>query len=772
MKVSYLILLITALSFYFSKAEAQNTVRVSGKVMDASGNVLPNASVIIEGTTTGTTTNDEGVFSLYLKEGKHTLTISSIGLIPLKQKVEVRTGQEENLTIALAEDVRQLNTVVISATRSERQLDELPIPMTIVGKEQIKNIGSLRLNEVLSEQTGLAIVTDHGTGLQVQGFAPEYTLIMINGEPLIGRTAGTFDLTRIAVGNIKQIEIVKGPSSSLYGSEALAGVVNIITDQPQLGLQGNVTTRYGTNGTLDIGGDVSYKKNKFGISAFANRYSTEGYDLNKETIGNTVDPYSNYTFSTQVRYDFSNKVKLVVGGRYFHEDQDSKTNIGSDALPNILNGTGSQRDYNINPTLGVNFTDKLKTTFRLYSTQYETRSKLTYETDGTLYDESFFIQNFTRPEIQNEYFFNDKNIFTLGVGKTWESVEATRYEGKKKFETNYLYFQYEWRPLAKLNIIAGGRYDDHSAYASQFSPKLSAQYDVARWVSVRASAGVGFKAPDFRQLYLNFTNPVAGYSVFGSQEVAAGIAKFQEQGQITNVLVDPATFGDIRAESSVAYNLGFKLKPSPTLTANINLFHNDVKDLIDTQVVAQKTNGQNVFSYINREAVFTQGAETELTYALTRQLNLSAGYQYLIAKDKAVVEQLENGEVFARDPDTQATKRVTESEYGGLYNRSRHMLNAKLFFQDKKSDINASLRAIYRGRYGFGDRNNNTILDANNEYVSGYTTINLSAAKTFNQLVRVQIGCDNLFDYTDAQYISALPGRLVWTSVAFSFSKK
>nr|HPH46459.1 TonB-dependent receptor plug domain-containing protein [Chryseolinea sp.] len=187
---------------------------------------------------------------------------------------------------------KQLDEVVVTATRSERALSELPVPVTVIQKSQIKNMGSLRLNDVLGEQTGLAIVSDHRTGIQMQGFSPEYTLILVDGEPLIGRTSGTLELNRIAVGNIKQIEIMKGPSSSLYGSEALAGVVNIITERP-IGVNGTITSRYGANNTFDLGATVNYKKNKLGLYAFANRYSTDGYDLSTDTEGNTVSPFAN-----------------------------------------------------------------------------------------------------------------------------------------------------------------------------------------------------------------------------------------------------------------------------------------------------------------------------------------------------------------------------------------------------------------------------------------------------------------------------------------------
>jgi outer membrane receptor for ferrienterochelin and colicins len=140
----------------------------------------------------------------------------------------------------------------------------LPMPVSLIPQSQIKTMGSLRLNDVLTEQTGLLVVPQinaQGNGIQLQGFNPDYTLILIDGEPIIGRYTGSLELSRIAVGNIKQIEIVKGPSSSLYGSDALAGVINIITEKP-IGNQGMASIRYGTNNTLDVNADanLNFKK--------------------------------------------------------------------------------------------------------------------------------------------------------------------------------------------------------------------------------------------------------------------------------------------------------------------------------------------------------------------------------------------------------------------------------------------------------------------------------------------------------------------------------
>ena len=668
-----------------------------------------------------------------------------------------------------------LEQVVVTATRSERPLSTLNMPVTVIGQKQIQAMGSLRLNDVLTEQTGLAIVNDHGQGIQIQGFNPDYTLILVDGEPLIGRTAGTLELSRLAVGNIKQIEIIKGPSSSLYGSEALAGVVNIITNNPTSGgLQSDASLRYGTNQTADVSGNVSFRKDKFSITVFGNHFQTAGYDLTPEVFGPTVAPYRNNTLQTRLTYAFSKRTKLSLSGRYFVENQDQTFLAGASPV----SGLGKVNDWNVNPVLSHHFSEKFRLQARLYSTRYRTDARLNYD-NGQVYDETYFLQNFTRPEFQAEYYFDSRNTLTVGGGHISESVEATRYTDKKRFQTNYAFVQYEWQPTTRWNITAGGRFDAHSVYGSQFSPKLAAQWQATKSLAVRGSAGVGFKAPDFRQLYLNFTNAVAGYSVFGSEELTNGLARLG--GQVAEVLMNPALFGNIRPESSTALNLGLKWKPENSrFSLSANVFRNDIKDLIETQAVARLKNGQNVFSYLNLNQVFTQGIEIDITYSKLKPrgrprqnstLNFSAGYQYWEAKDKGVVQQLKDGNLFRRNPETLITERLKSSDYGGLFGRSRHSANAKLFYEHNKKGITATLRGIYRGQYGFGDRNGNLILDAPNEYVRGYVLWNASASKQIGNYFNLQTGIDNLFNHRDNQYIPSLAGRLAWVRVAVSLNR-
>jgi outer membrane receptor for ferrienterochelin and colicins len=662
---------------------------------------------------------------------------------------------------------KELAEVVVTATRSEKMLSAIPMPVVLISQKQIQQMGSLRLNEVLQEQTGLAIQANHGNGIQMQGMNPDYTLILIDGEPLIGRTAGTLELSRLAVGNIKQIEIIKGASSSLYGSEALAGVVNIITENPKK-TSISLSSRYGTNNTLDFGLNAALKYKKLHGNIFVNRYATNGYDFTPATFGQTVEPFHSYTIQGKLSYEFTKTLKLAISARYFIENQQNNYDVGTLQNPAFVSGNGQVKDFNLNPVLHYNITKKLKTQFRFYNSIYETNSRDNYLKNNEIFDESFFRQTFLRPELQAEYIASEKHIFIFGGGNIWETVAATRYEGIKTFTTNYIFGQYEWLPTEKWNVIFGGRLDNHTVYGSQFSPKLSLQYELTKKIALRGSIGAGFKAPDFRQLYLNFSNAVAGYSVFGTEELPAALAKLQAQNQITEILLNPSEIGKLQAESSIAYNFGAKITPIDNIIISLNFFRNDISNLIETQAFARKTNGQNIFSYRNLNQVFTQGLEFDISYKINKKLTLSAGYQYLQAKDKKIVEQLHRGEIFRRNPITFVTTRLTEADYGGLFGRSANTLNAKVFYENSAKGISATLRGFYRGRYGLGDSNGNLILDEDSEYISGYFTCNISASKEFfKQKLRLQAGIDNVFDQKDTQNIPNLAGRLLWIGANF-----
>ncbi len=673
-------------------------------------------------------------------------------------------SQETKVVATDSSKTENLNEVIITATRTIRQLSSLPLPAQIISKKDIERSNSIRLNDILNEQTGLITMPDFGggEGIQLQGFDSQYTLILIDGVPLVGRSAGTLDISRITLGNIKQIEVVKGASSSLYGSEALGGVINIITETPKYGFNGNTNFRIGAFNTSDLSTTINYKKKKLGVTTFLNRYSSDGYDLNKTDDLKTVDPFSNYTFNTKVVYDFSEATQLFASGKYYTQNQDY---IAS----STLKGESTINEWNSHLKLSHKYSEKWSSYFEFYATRYKAKDYLDDE-NNSRFSSSYYNQLLIRPEIRATYNPDDKSAFIGGLGFNHETLDRTDFTIQPEFNSPYLYLQYDGNLAEKLNVIIGARFDSHNKYKSQFSPKAAIRYKLNDKLNIKSSVGYGFKAPDFRQLYFDFTNATVGYTVLGYNAVPTAIPELEAQGQIANIIIPVSEFQqELNPENSISINIGFDYKFSPVLKLDLNLFRNNIRDLIDTRIVANKTNGQNVFSYYNVNKVYTQGLEFNTIWKPINQLKISGGYQLLFAKDATAENAFENGDVFARENPSSPSFQLKKEDYFGLFNRSRHMANLKLFYTIPKWDMDTNIRGTYRSKYGLLDSNGNNYLDTYDDFVDGYTIIDFAINKTFYKNYLLSFGVDNLFNFTDSQNISNIAGRIIYGKLNIQF---
>ncbi|MFP4091520.1 MAG: TonB-dependent receptor, partial [Cyclobacteriaceae bacterium] len=487
--------ILISLVLFLSEGRAQ---KVEGVIKSTDGEVLPGATLMLTENGLGTATDAEGRFSLSsVPPGTYTLLISHIGYETQQQKLEINAEQRLSLEVSLREKSKALEDVVVTATRTARSVEEVPLPVQVVDKEQIERIGSLRLDEVLQEQTGLQMISDHGSGLQMQGLSSDYILVLIDGEPVIGRTAGTVDLTRLTVNNIERIEIIRGPSSSLYGSEAMAGVVNIITKGNDIGWQGSFGTQYRSFNTLDAQMEAGYRNDRLSVRMFANRLGSDGYDLTPESVSQTVAPYEAFTLGPKLSYKISNKLQLNITSRFYQESSEDQLDLRLDGVSTRMNSFNQRSDWNVLPILEFRPNDRHKLQIRQYFSGYETLSELNITEGNELYDRSTFDQTFQRSEAQYDWYQSDKHIVTAGLGYLGEQVEATRYDDVNQFTSSYAFAQYQWQPSQQWNVVAGGRFDVHSAYANRLSPKLAIGYHPNKWFNVRASFGGGYKAPDF-----------------------------------------------------------------------------------------------------------------------------------------------------------------------------------------------------------------------------------------------------------------------------------
>lgn len=638
-------------------------------------------------------------------------------------------SQENTSVVKNVTSSYDLDEVIVTATRTSRQLSSVPMPVTLITKEQLQKSGSIRLRDILLEQTGITIVSDFGNseGVQLQGVAADYTLILLDGVPIVGRTSGNIDLNRLTVNNIKQIEIVKGPSSSLYGSEAIGGVINIITEKPKHEqFKGSLSyfARGGAKNELDINTNVVWKKKKLGVVAGVNLNSSEGFDLSPETVSRTTAPHQNFTGNLKVMYDFSDKLKGTISQRYFSQIQ------GNNSEEN------KQEDWNITTKLSHEITNEWNVDYTFYVTKYNAES--IFNNEKTNYN-----QTLLRPEIKSKNTFNTGTLI-FGVGANLESLERTEFEGVKKFNTPYVFGQFDFSPINNLNVIVGARFEDSNQYKSAFTPKISSSYQINDWLMAKASVGYGFKAPDFRQLYFNFKNTASGYIVLGTQTL------YDLYGDLSTVQTIEK---ELKPESSIGYNFGFQVQPMSSLKLNINLFRNDIKDLIDTfdtQLKASELNlpsGTRTFSYRNIDEVYTQGVEVDVNYKLSNNFRILGGYQFLDTGDKNQEEKIKSGTIFYRKTLASPAQRMTLSNYYGLPNRSKHMGNLKVFYENFQYNFSANIRAIYRSKYALFDTNDSQgIIDDFDDFVSANTQVNMAVDKTIFKLMNVQIGVDNLFD--------------------------
>jgi outer membrane receptor for ferrienterochelin and colicins len=315
--------------------------------------------------------------------------------------------------------------------------------------------------------------------------------------------------------------------------------------------------------------------------------------------------------------------------------------------------------------------------------------------------------------------------------------------------------------------------DKREDFAARISPRISLAWQPNAHWKITANAGGGFKAPDFRHLYLNFSNPQIGYSLLGAQAAPQELVRLQQQGLLqSGADITPfLTPRNLLPEYGNGIHLGAVYK-AQRWNVSLGLFHNEVNNLIDVYSLSfTRSNGLPIYSYRNAGRIYTQGAEIEYQYRLNTHWKISAGYQYLIAKDRDVVEAIQQQKIYRRDPQTYETSLLTADQYIGLANRSKHIANGKLMYENQSQGWYAFLRVVYRGAYGWMDVNGNQVIDDTREMTSGFSLVNLSAAKNISPQFSIQAGIENLLNYTQAVQQPQLPGRQFFISLQFNLSK-
>lgn len=301
---------------------AQNLLK--GTIKDSDGNPIDNATISVDGTKVAISTDSEGKFTIQLPTGKSKITARAVGYMPAKKDL-TNTAYQEGLEIILDSDNRNLEEVVVSGTLKQVSKLDSPIPVEVFTAKFFQANPAPTIFESLQNINGVrpqinCSVCNTGD-IHINGLEGPYTMVMIDGLPIVSGLSTVYGLNGIPQALIERVEIVKGPASTLYGSEAVGGLINIITKSPNSAPRLNIET-FGTSWqeyNLDLGGkfDVGSAQSLVGANYFtySNPIDKNGDNFTDVTLQNRFSLFNKWNFTRK-----DNKL-FTLAGRYVYEDR-------------------------------------------------------------------------------------------------------------------------------------------------------------------------------------------------------------------------------------------------------------------------------------------------------------------------------------------------------------------------------------------------------------------------------------------------------------------
>jgi outer membrane receptor for ferrienterochelin and colicins len=603
-------------------AGAQGQGALTVTVRDAHG-VIPRAAVHVTATDGRTaaraTTGSDGTAELSpLAPGRYVVRAAYPGFADTQQDVEVTAGTPRSVELVLSLAALSTTVTVETANRREQLLLDVAVPTTLLDQTQIQDTGARSAKDVLAEQSGSGIQVNAGGGqghLSINGIPNKGVLVLVNGRRYLGKDAnGNLNLEELRLPGVQRIEVVKGAGSALYGSDALGGVVNFITDAPaQRGFTNTLTASGGSYDDYRVDETLSWRGEKGGVSLAGGYRTYDGFDLdaaNPQTIGQPPSTYWNA--SGNADYRLGSRLVARFFGDYQLREVRGYYFSGATQLASTV--YDSQRDltrYTLSPeielllsprtTLSATYTwgKYLRDETRVYDPdepptalpcstwptcpqapwrEWNQEAKLTVRHAFTAFGREH--------PLQGGYEHRDEKLqrgtlSTTGEACTTLSTTPASSECSRDIDVGWV--QQEVNVTERLKLTAGARYDDYSDFGSEWSPKGDVVFTLAKDHRLRASAGHGFRPPYFGELYLSqppffVGNPdllpetsdgyTAGYAYAGARaqlsvdgyltQVRNGIIFFQlSPNRFTYRNVDRYDSRGVNLQGSISLRYGF-----------------------------------------------------------------------------------------------------------------------------------------------------------------------------------------------------------------------
>jgi len=498
---------------------------------------------------------------------------------------------------AQADETFDLGKVVITATRTPHLLKEVPSSVTVITEEEIASSSADNIGEILEQVVGVEIKSYGTNGLaiaSIRGSTSSQVLIFIDGRPINQASSGTADLSLYPLVGIERIEVVRGPFSSLYGTGALGGVINIITQPCPKESSTFLQASYGSLEHKLISFSYGGTRNALGylISGIGDASQGDIENSDKDRL----------YFSGKLSKDTDNSSKIILSGGYTRE------NRGCPGAINYPTPQATQKDkiywgdITYNGKLKENSSFSLKTYFSGDQTVYENPQNWTGLQKDTTKNKTLgmiFQHNFIRSKIHH-----------LSWGGEWKQDivnvltkdGSSRIGGEKKQNLGALFIQDEIDASSNTDLVISARYDDHSVYGSQLSPRVNLLLNPDYKTTFRLSYGKGFRAPTINDLYWE-----------------------EDWGWGSGLFGNP----DLKPEKSSGYEVGCEHIFSSRFLGRVSFYRQQVDDLINwTETSLWRWESMNV------DKSELKGWEGEIKVIPFSPVSVSINYTYLKATDQ------------------------------------------------------------------------------------------------------------------------------------------
>lgn len=672
--------------------KAQQKATIKGKVLETNSQTpLLNTNIILVGTQLGAATDQNGEFVITnVPFNNYQIKASYMGYESQIKDISVFSNQGVFINFDLREDFFQSEQVVVTATRTEKLMEDVPVLTELVTNGEIEEKGAEDVSEILEDRPGIAIEsgTTGNKFLYMNGVDSRRILILVDNIPLSGKLNNRIQLNSIDADIIDHIEIVKGPGSALYGNDAMGGIINIITKGNSENLKLGLNGRFGSN-DLYSGSFFLSGENK-GLGYFFNvDHFQEGFDQGAAEI--KIKDTKTNSYNGKLSYQHPAIGKINLRSEYKLDEQTSESIYHGSTNDNLI----KVKNLNTNLSWSRDVASYLQFLF----TGYYADNFRTYESAAQGSPMPASIDTTTDQLIGLKTDFSvllHKQIqLVFGADFSSNDYENERLADIQNRRQSGFFAQFETRPIKNLTFNFGGRYDKITDIVGHYSPRVSALYSINSDLKLRGSWGGGFRAPSFIELYSHFPIPIPGMPMM--------------------VIGNP----DLKPEKSTGGNFGLEYFPNSILQLNVTYFHNKFEDMIVDYQPAPLT-----FSYLNVESATFRGVEFQGRFYLLNNLTTTLSYNFT-----DIIQQQEDVAFSKISPHTASLRIV----YGLFKNKLKISLREQFFSQRDILVVTRSSDYI------------KTKKDA-------YHVVDLTFSYKLSKFMSIKFGTTNLTNYTDEDY--------------------